>query len=367
MTANIAAERVVAGLVTTDVARLARAAESVLGGSRLDSDASAHLFAALGEVPLRVTRAVHDGQLDLAAATAAVDRSLALQQHVVARVQQLRSTGFARVVEVVDAVSRGTSAADLLAAAPSALCEACGFRRALISRVEGPGWVPRVLHSTSGDGDGLAGLLTGLQIPLKPGLVETQVVRRRAAALVPDADHDPRTYRPLVEQGGVSAYVVAPVVVGDRVVGLVHADRPASGVLTEADRDQVQLFADRFGRAYERAVLAEGVARQRESLRRALADSDRPCDELVAREATVVRFTPTVRTYAEPRRDAGLTPREREVLVLLAGGATNAQIASQLVVSESTAAWHVKRILAKLGAANRAEAAFLHLRGGRAG
>jgi DNA-binding NarL/FixJ family response regulator len=73
------------------------------------------------------------------------------------------------------------------------------------------------------------------------------------------------------------------------------------------------------------------------------------------------------RAHVEARRDEQLTAREREVLALVASGATNAQIAAQLVLSESTAAWHVKRILAKLGAANRAEAAYLHLRGNRAG
>ena len=346
---------------------------ALLDGGRLlvdelDSRASAHLFAALGEVPLRVTRAAQDGALTAEEASAAVDRSLAIQHALLDRVRDLRATGFARVVEAVDALSQGTSPADLLAAAPAALCEACGLERALISRVEGPGWVPRVLHSPAGSGDSLAELLTGLLIPFKPGLVETHVVRRRAAALVTDAEHDTRTYRPLVEQGGVRDYVVAPVVVGDRVVGLVHADRPRSGTLGEAERDQVQLFADRFGRAYERAVLAEGVARQKASLQRVLERSDRPCAELAAREATVVRFSPVpTRAHVEARRDEQLTEREREVLALLAGGATNAQIAAQLVLSESTAAWHVKRILAKLGAANRAEAAYLHLRGNRAG
>lgn len=329
----------------------------------VDVDAGTHLFAALGEVPLRVTHAVRAGELDRAEAAQAVGAALALQALVRDRVRELQSTGFARVVEVLDAVSRDTSAADLLAAAPAALCAACGFDRALISRVEGPGWVPRVLHSTTGDeGD----LLAGLRIPLKPGLVETQVVRRQAAALVDDARADARTYRPLVEQAGLTGYVVAPVVVGGRVVGLVHADRPRSGRLTGADRDQVQLFADRFGRAYERAVLAERVAAQRESLRQAVSAGDRAA----ALDATVVRFTaPTQeqRSFTERRRDAGLSDREREVLALLADGATNAQISSALVLAESTVKWHVKRILAKLGAANRAEAAYLHLRATRHG
>jgi DNA-binding CsgD family transcriptional regulator len=54
---------------------------------------------------------------------------------------------------------------------------------------------------------------------------------------------------------------------------------------------------------------------------------------------------------------ADLTERETEVLRLLALGRTNGQIAEQLVISPKTASVHVSRILAKLGAANRTEAA----------
>jgi DNA-binding CsgD family transcriptional regulator len=54
---------------------------------------------------------------------------------------------------------------------------------------------------------------------------------------------------------------------------------------------------------------------------------------------------------------AGLTPREREVLVHLAAGRTNRQIAAALYISPRTAGVHVSRILAKLGATTRGEAA----------
>ena len=54
-----------------------------------------------------------------------------------------------------------------------------------------------------------------------------------------------------------------------------------------------------------------------------------------------------------------LTPREREVLDLLATGATNKTIATTLFITEKTASVHVSNILAKLGVANRGEAAAL--------
>jgi DNA-binding CsgD family transcriptional regulator/tetratricopeptide (TPR) repeat protein len=53
----------------------------------------------------------------------------------------------------------------------------------------------------------------------------------------------------------------------------------------------------------------------------------------------------------------GLTPREREVLALVADGRTNRQIAEALFISDKTASVHVSNILAKLGVANRGEAA----------
>ena len=52
-----------------------------------------------------------------------------------------------------------------------------------------------------------------------------------------------------------------------------------------------------------------------------------------------------------------LTDREREVLALIAEGATNKEIAAKLVVSENTARNHVSHILAKLGFSRRSEAA----------
>ena len=53
---------------------------------------------------------------------------------------------------------------------------------------------------------------------------------------------------------------------------------------------------------------------------------------------------------------AGLTPREREVLVLIAQGASNDLIRQRLVVSEATVRTHVSRILMKTGCRDRAQA-----------
>jgi DNA-binding NarL/FixJ family response regulator len=54
---------------------------------------------------------------------------------------------------------------------------------------------------------------------------------------------------------------------------------------------------------------------------------------------------------------AGLTSRQLEVLILIADGLTNAEIADRLVVSPRTAEHHVAAVLRKLGAATRRDAA----------
>jgi DNA-binding NarL/FixJ family response regulator len=54
--------------------------------------------------------------------------------------------------------------------------------------------------------------------------------------------------------------------------------------------------------------------------------------------------------------DANLSPREREILALLAEGRTQGEIASSLVISSKTVATHIQRILSKLGVQSRAQA-----------
>jgi len=62
---------------------------------------------------------------------------------------------------------------------------------------------------------------------------------------------------------------------------------------------------------------------------------------------------------SEVKLGADLTEREKQVLVLMVDGMSNAQIAERLVVSVAAVKYHVSGILVKLGAANRTEAAAL--------
>jgi len=75
-------------------------------------------------------------------------------------------------------------------------------------------------------------------------------------------------------------------------------------------------------------------------------------------ERSVLRSEPRARAWADERL-AQLTSREREVLLLVAGGRTNQQIAADLVISPHTAKTHVNRIMSKVDARDRAQLVIL--------
>jgi DNA-binding NarL/FixJ family response regulator len=75
-------------------------------------------------------------------------------------------------------------------------------------------------------------------------------------------------------------------------------------------------------------------------------------------------FARQARSEPPVRNPDDLTEREKDVLQLVARGATNREVARRLVISENTVNFHVKNILSKLHAHTRAEAAVRALREG---
>jgi DNA-binding NarL/FixJ family response regulator len=90
-------------------------------------------------------------------------------------------------------------------------------------------------------------------------------------------------------------------------------------------------------------------------------------DELLARvQRSLVRSGHAAVHYGGRTSSFGLTPREQQVLGLLADGLKPEAIAATLVISPKTVATHVQRILAKLGVHDRAQAVALAYREGLA-
>jgi len=102
----------------------------------------------------------------------------------------------------------------------------------------------------------------------------------------------------------------------------------------------------------------------------AFVPKDAPSDDVVAAArhaaASPRAFTAKNLSEAMKRRMSPqgpqLSPREREVLHLLADGMSVAQIAKQLYISESTTKTHISKLYEKLGAGNRAQALMTSLR-----
>ncbi|HWD04915.1 MAG TPA: response regulator transcription factor [Amycolatopsis sp.] len=95
-----------------------------------------------------------------------------------------------------------------------------------------------------------------------------------------------------------------------------------------------------------------------EEIRRALSQVTRGA--AVIDPAVQHHLVDALTSGATPRRTAptpdGLTPREVDVLTLIADGLSNAEIAQRLFVAEATVKSHINRILGKIGARDRAQA-----------
>lgn len=84
--------------------------------------------------------------------------------------------------------------------------------------------------------------------------------------------------------------------------------------------------------------------------------------ELLARVRRSLRRAGTTVTVENGKKnghtngDVNLSPREREILALLAGGRSQKQIAATLVISPKTVATHIQHLLSKLGVHSRAQA-----------
>lgn len=133
-----------------------------------------------------------------------------------------------------------------------------------------------------------------------------------------------------------------------------NADAPPILVLTTFGEDEVLSGALRAGASGFQLKDAPGEDLIRAT--RAVAQGDGWLDPAVTARVLGTYRTATKSDAAVVRDLERITPREREVLQRIGTGATNTEIAAELVVSEVTVKSHISHIFTKLGLRDRAEA-----------
>lgn len=306
------------------------------------------LATALGQDPDRATSGIR-GPVTALEALEAAERRLAGPEPgpaVAVRLLEVRSARadlltlrLARQRSLLDRVNqtlaamRTAQSVDDLADSVPMHATSLGYDRALFSWVHQERWIPRSAHVRSAVQSARRMLDAG-RPPYHHvrNLLEVEIVRGRRPILVHDCMDNPRVHPRLQEVNQTTSYTAAPVVAGGRVAGFVHLDRNLdTDVIDEFDRDLLASFCSGVG------LLVDQLQLTRPS---GPSGSDR----------AAAGWLDT------------LTEREHEVLRLLAAGLTNAQIGSRLFISEETTKTHVKRLLRKVGAANRVQAGAMYHR-----
>jgi DNA-binding NarL/FixJ family response regulator len=325
-------------------------------------DASAAVRAAAAEQP----------ELRGAAPVAAAE--LAAARLDVLAWETLRSREAAQRVTRVLRGCRSVDSVDELAGVIPRQTAGLGYDRVLLSWVEHGRWIPCCACTQSEPAQATALVAAGKPPYRRTGdLLEDQVVRMRSTILVRDVVGNPRVHAELLAVTGSHSYVAAPLVVRERVIGLIHADRNVeTGTMDDFDQDLLALLAEGFGAALER-VQARAEA---DAIRGTVAGHAAAIQELIGQlgasppmpACAPAHDPPSGMLPAPPAPldawSGELTRREEQALRLVAEGLTNAQIAERLFVAEGTVKTHVKHLMRKLGAATRAEAGAAYHRGG---
>jgi DNA-binding CsgD family transcriptional regulator len=234
------------------------------------------------------------------------------------------------------------------------LCDVLGFDSALLSFVEDDGFV--VEESDHGLGGPTV-------IPRRECAAERACIRLRDTTRTNESDMPASPgYRELL---GCVQYLVAPVIAKSRVVALIHVGRRGEDGVSADDMDVLDAFASAYSLLHERMLNTERVQQQRTSIARAAARLTEEADRIAAAAISFDVEDDTRVESATIPADSGLAAtlslRERQVFERLVLGASNAEIADQLVITVETVKTHVKRILRKIGAINRSEAIALYM------
>jgi DNA-binding CsgD family transcriptional regulator len=301
--------------------------------------------------------------VDVAAAERALVDLLALERELVELDYVRRADALERVSEAVRRLGELGSTEGLLTRAAAELGAGSEFDRVLVSEVVEGRLVPLAIWDGVDQPAADAALadLAQASIRLEYPLLEYEVARRHVPEVVAVADAGARTPAPLAQRLGWESYAVAALAVGNTTIGLLHADATHSGrTADDLDGEVVGRYAEELAGVCERAVLRHTLELHRAELSAAVHWMS---TRLARLEDAAGLMSPRA-AGGDARHVESLTARELDVLRLLARGNTNQAIATALVVREGTVKYHVKNILRKLGATNRADAVARFVRAG---
>jgi DNA-binding CsgD family transcriptional regulator len=297
-------------------------------------------------------RAVHD---DTAPSVAQRPLIAFLQAQVRARmVRDHRDNVVRSLTEGVRRMKKAGSLQGLGRQACTELCDALGFDRALLSSVEDDGFIVEESDHSLG----------GPTVIRRRGCVaEGRCIRLRDTIRTNEDDVPAAPgYGDIL---GSVDYLVAPVIAETRVVALLHVSRSGEGGISARDIDVLDTFASAYSLLYERMLKTERVQQQRTSIASAAARLTEEADRIAAAAISLdVEYDDRVEAPTigpDSALAATLSDRERQVFERLVVGASNAEIADELVITVETVKTHVKRILRKIGAINRSEAIALYM------
>lgn len=253
---------------------------------------------------------------------------------------------------------------------PELAASALALDRVLLTSIRNGMLFADALRVSAGRSAQMLAMLREAPVALEYPLIEGEIMRRRQAQIVRPATADAGGPHAFGEILGWTEYAIAPVIVEGVVVGFFHGDRNAARALDESDAHGLASFAACFAIVYERTVLRQRLRAQRHEMRLAASWADARAAELGDRSITLDEDGDSDSDNTAPRTSAVgedalrglLTRRELEVLEHMVRGETNAGIARDLVLSAGTVKFHVRNILRKLHAANRAEATSRYLR-----
>jgi DNA-binding CsgD family transcriptional regulator len=281
---------------------------------------------------------------------------LALEREVSEAEYVRRADALERVADAVRRLAEVGVTEGILARAAAELGASSRFDRVLISEVIDRTLQPLAIWDRA-DQPGAEQALRDLRdsaIGLEYPLIEAEVAHRHHSEIVSVDRARARAAPPLVQALGWSSYAVAALTVQGESIGLLHADAVAgSRPLEPLDAEVAAKYAEGLAGVFERAVLRHTLELHQAELKSA---AQWMVGRLSRLSEAATLHGPRPAADAQRRLVESLTPRELEVLRLLARGHTNRAIATALMVREGTVKYHVKNILRKLGATSRTDA-----------